>query len=220
MSEYCSRSRQQRIDRVHAVRIGDVLLVIPDTVEVVLRGDVVVEVGGEELAVVLARRLEREILAVVVAVGCDAILQRPGGRSRQLQVAVEDVEHHRISGGGVRANRRRQGSILRPREIEKAYLTKLPCSGVLVSENTLKHLRIRDSRRHTIGLRKAEVFVIDKEECAIFLEGPSEIDAGLVKVDDIAGEAVNGVEVVVRIEECVAVLPDGAAVEGVSSALG
>src|SRR5262249_42434931 len=116
--EHRARSRQQRVYAVHTIGIGDILLIIPDAIEVVLRRDVVVEVRGEEFAIVLARGLEREVFAVVVVVRRDAILQRTRGRRSQLAVAVENVLHHWVDGGRIRPDAARQRGIFGARQVE------------------------------------------------------------------------------------------------------
>ena len=60
---------------VHAIRTADVGLVVVDELEVMLLGEVVVQAGGGEAAVVAALALEIQVVAVVVGVGGDAALQ-------------------------------------------------------------------------------------------------------------------------------------------------
>src|SRR5690242_17663325 len=133
MSEHGARAGKQRENAVYAVGIGDVLLIVPDAIEMVLRGEVVVEVRREEFTVILGRRLESEILAVVIVGGSDAVLQGSGGGRGELQVAIQDVEHHWIGSGRVGTDRRGEGRILGPGEIEQIHLAKLAGRGVLIS---------------------------------------------------------------------------------------
>ena len=91
MAEYRARSGQQREDRIHAVRIGVVSLVIPHCVEVMIGRDVVIAFCSEEPAIVFSLRLKREIVAVVIVAARNAIAERARGGRRQLDVVAEDI---------------------------------------------------------------------------------------------------------------------------------
>ena len=105
-------------------------------------------------------------------------------------------------------------------EGEQVDLLDLPGVHVLVVEVAVYHVLPRQARGHAVGLRQAEVLVVEEEEHPVLQDRAARVDAGLVQVQDIARQTVDGIEVVVRIEEGVAVLPDRAAVVGVGAALG
>ncbi len=68
---------------VDAVGTPDIGLVVVDELDVMLLGDVVIEPGGGEAAVVAALALEIEVVAIVIGVGGDAALQAGGVTSER-----------------------------------------------------------------------------------------------------------------------------------------
>ena len=80
---------------VHAIGPADVGLIVPDELEVMLLGDVVVHARGGEAPVVAALTLEIQVVAVVVGIGGDAALQARdaiGQGSNLLEALQEDAD--------------------------------------------------------------------------------------------------------------------------------
>lgn len=60
-------------------------------------GKVVIQARCVELSPIHSRRLKREVITVVVAVGCDPVAQAAGLRSCKFQVFIHDSLDRRIA---------------------------------------------------------------------------------------------------------------------------
>src|SRR5262249_40312543 len=156
-----------------------------DDVEVVVARNVVIEMAGEELALVLRGREKIEVVTVEIVVARNAVGDAPtaGG---QLIDLCEHAEQQRIRrGDGALA----AGRIGFTSFIIKVDLPNLVVRRVLIGKDAIKSVRRECSHRRAEqsdarkALGQTEAFIIEKEEELIFYDRASQSSAVLIEED-------------------------------------
>ena len=187
---------------IHCIRIREIVLIVVNKLQVVFARNVVIEPYGREPSNVFAGVLESIIQTIEIALSRDATLQCAGGVDVFLNY-IQHIAHCRIN---------RPCESFRPRKIKHIHISD--CAGcICVGE--VAQSRLRRQHQHisygralrSVILRQGEVFVVDEEESffAIFPQSrndyrSAEIATVLAKYERIARQAVNVVEIVIRVK--------------------
>src|ERR1039458_960653 len=131
-TQLCSRARQNGILQIQTVGRAIVHLIVPDEVEVVLFGNVIVDPRGLELAVVDSLCPPGEVVAVVIAIRRNAADQ--SAAADELLNQRIGLRQGWIADGGEGAGSGRQGRILL--RGQRVQIDGLHCPAGAVREDT------------------------------------------------------------------------------------
>ena len=187
-------------------------------------GDVEIEANGGETPYVAARLVEGQIEPVVITVGFNSASESAlrgrgvnhGERPRNRRVRRVGVSSTRADWAGACA-----GKIIEISRYNDA-------ARILISKDALHRLWGQHRARDAVDLRQYELFVVDEEERPVApveelgnTDRPADVAPELVQSHAIARQIIKGrlVEIVIRIQRVIAVLPEEAAVVIVAAPL-